>query len=130
MRPTRTRDIIMKRTMFAAMSVLVLLLFVGCDRRQVRINQDNLLHSGKLRGYAVVYIPDFDNETFIRDNNSSESIGFPVYEKEGNYTIEYRDEEYNLNKLEEPVLLPGTDLSYLKYEFGDGYYIEKIPTSN
>ena len=114
----------------ATLGLLLVALLTGCDSRQVRINSDNLLHSGRLRGYAEVYIQDYEKECSYYDNNTEEEIDFPVYEKDGSFTIEYRGTEYTLRKLETPELLLGTDFSYANYSFKDGiHFIIDIPKS-
>ena len=118
------------RTATLGLLLLMATLLTGCDSRQARIRSDNLLHDGRLRGYAEVYIQDYERGCSYYDNNTEEEINFPVYEKDDCFTIEYRGTEYTLRKLDTPELLLGTDFSYANYSFKDGvHFIMDIPSS-
>ncbi len=102
---------------------------ISCDDRQVRINADQF-HDGKLKGYTIVYVQDYENGVAYREE-SDDVMGFSVFEKEdGSYTIEYQGDEFSLKKLDEPERLLGTDYINLHYSFGDGkHFVQDIPTS-
>ena len=94
-----------------------------------KIQDSSVLHEGTFKGYARVYIVDFDDNSYSYAPNYTDDIfGYPVYKRSnGSYYIRYKGTKYTLNVLDDPI--PLTRYSSLQWRFRSNYFIEEIPTS-
>ena len=109
--------------------VLLSLCATSCDNasRDARKTWDSspvqeIAHSGKFKGYAVVYTIDW-----LNDQPTSSDKTYRIYEKgNGDFIIDYEGENYILSEANPPY---GEGVYALKWKFDYNHYIERIPTS-
>lgn len=102
------------------------------SRRQwQKVKDSSVLHEGTFKGYATVYIVDFDENSYYRAPDYTEDLaGYPVYRRSnGSYYIRYNDTKYTLTELEDPIPLTESGSYALRWKFRSNYFIEEIPSS-
>ena len=106
---------------------IALVLLTGCANVEKETKTfstiiEHTVHEGEFLGEVPVYIIDFIGDTY-------EYKSFhPVYKQaDGTYTIDYLGKECILNKLNNPIVLPGCEYSKVNWKFDYNCYIEKIP---
>lgn len=103
----------------------------GCGpnskRDRQKLSDASVLHQGTFKGYATVYVVDFINETYYRDEPYTEELeGYPVYQKlDGDYYIRYKGEKIILQRLDEEYKI--NYFLTLKWMLDYSHYIEDIP---
>ena len=115
--------------MVCAIVVSFTVVLQSCDNfsRVAKIKWDagpveNMLHGGTFKGYATVYTIDWSE-----GSRTGSSDTYRVYMKDnGEYVIDYEDETYILQKVDEPI---GEYPYALKWKIDYNHYIEDVPHS-
>ena len=94
-----------------------------------KIKDSSAVNEGTFKGYATVYIVDFDSNSYsYAPDYTDEIAGYPVYRRSnGSYYIRYNGNKYTLTELYEPIPISG--YTSLGWKFRSNYYIEEIPRS-
>ena len=117
------------KVMVCAIVVSFTVVLQSCDNfsRDAKIAWDaglveNISHGGTFKGYVAVYTIDW-----IEGSRTRSSDTYRVYMKNnGKYVIDYENETYVLQKVNEPI---GEGPYALKWKIDYNHYIEDVPDS-